>query len=92
MGLLSERARLAHLDYVRLAATEGCSLYFSQFLERGFEDWPSPVRRQYPALCDWHGIPELQDSLRRLVGAGRDCQAMVANRTAQLVKLAVRGL
>ena len=36
MGLLSERARLAHLDYVRLAATEGCSLYFSQFLERGF--------------------------------------------------------
>lgn len=92
MGLLSERARLAHLDYVRLAATEGCSLYFSQFLERGFEDWPSPVRRQYPALCDWHGIPELQDSLRRLVGAGRDCQAMVANRTAQLVKLAVRRL
>ncbi len=92
MGLLSERARLAHLDYVRLAATEGCSLYFSQFLERGFEDWPSPVRRQYPALCDWHGIPELQDSLRRLVGAGRDCQAMVANRTAQLVKLAVTRL
>ena len=36
MGLLSERAKLAHFDYVRLAATEGCSLYFSRFPRRLF--------------------------------------------------------
>ena len=92
MGLLSERARLAHLDYVRLAATEGCSLYFSQFLERGFQDWPPSIRQRYPALRDWHGVRELQDALRRLVGADRNCQVMLANRTAQLVRLAARRL
>lgn len=92
MGLLSERARLAHLDYVRLAATEGCSLYFSQFLERGFQDWPPMVRQQNPALRDWRGVRELHDALIRLVGAKRSCQAVLANRTAQLVRLAARQL
>ena len=92
MGLLSERARLAHLDYVRLAATEGCSLYFSQFLERGFQDWPSMVRERYPALRDWCGVRELHDALIRFVGAERSCQAVLANRTAQLVRLAARQL
>ena len=92
MGLLSERARLAHLDYARLAATEGCSLYFSQFLERGFQDWPAVVRQQYPALSDWRGVQELHNALIRLVGAERSCQAVLANRTAQLVRLAARQL
>jgi hypothetical protein len=39
-GQSSQRARLADLDDVRLEATEERSLYFSQFLEAGFEDEP----------------------------------------------------
>ncbi|MCA9199577.1 MAG: hypothetical protein KDA87_18670 [Planctomycetales bacterium] len=92
MGLLSERARLAHFDYVRLAATEGCSLYFSQLLEKGFSDWPENIRLSYPALEDWKGVLELDDALKRFVGVTPDCRVLMANRTAQLVKLAVREL
>lgn len=92
MGLLSERARLAHLDYVRLAATEGCSLYFSQFLENGFDDWSRQVRNQYPALRDWQGIREIQLALRGLMDAPHQCEVLLANRTAQLMKLALRQL
>jgi len=92
MGLLSERARLAHHDYVRLAASEGCSLYFSQLLLWGFPDWPEHLRRDYPGLQDWQGLDELQTSLRQMIGVPADCQVMLANRTAQLVKLASRRL
>ena len=60
MGLLSERARRAHLDYVRLAATEGCSLYFSRLLENGYQDWPANIQAQYGALRDWQGLHELE--------------------------------
>ena len=92
MGLLSERARLAHFDYVCLAATEGCSLYFSRLLEKGYSDWPENIRLSYPALIDWQGVHELETALRRLVGVTPDCRVLMASRTAQLVKLAVHEL
>jgi aspartate aminotransferase-like enzyme len=92
MGLMSERARLAHLDYVRLAATEGCSLYFDELLKRGFQAWPIPLRQRYPALADWGGTTELNSSLRRIIGVPEDCPVMLASRTAQLMKLAARRL
>ncbi len=90
MGLLSERARLAQMDYVRLAATEGCSLYFSQLLIDGFDAWPECLQQSYPGLHDWQGLVELEDALRQMVCVNADCQIMLANRTAQLVKLAAR--
>ena len=89
MGLLSERARLAHLDYVRLAATEGCSLYFSRFLQDGFGDWPAAIQNAYPSLVDWQGIRGLESAIKRFVRSPAESEVLLANRTAQLVKLAV---
>ena len=92
MGLLSERARLAHLDYVRLAATEGCSLYFSRLLENGYQDWPAKIQAEYTALEDWQGVPELEAGLRHLCAAPATTELLLSHRTAQLMKLAVHEL
>lgn len=92
MGLLSERAKLAHFEYVRLAATEGCSLYFSRLLENGFSDWPGGIRRSYPALGNWQGIRELERALQRLAGVTEKSNVLLASRTALLIKLAMSEL
>ena len=66
LGLMSERARQAHLDYLRLAGEEGCSLYFDRFLREGFSAWPRRLQSRYRHLSDWQGVGELKDSLASL--------------------------
>lgn len=87
---MSERARLAHVDYVRLAGLEGCSLYFERLLQNGFDAWPLSLRLDYPSLSDWQGVPELKRSLRQPVGLPESSPVLLANRTAELIRLATR--
>ena len=89
MGLVSERARLAQQAFFRLAATEGCSLYFSEILESGFGSGPHHAKDRYPELADWRGIPELKSALKGLLGADESADVLLANRTAQLVRMAI---
>jgi hypothetical protein len=90
LGLMSEPARRAHQDYIRLAGKEGCSLYFDRFLRSGFHAWPTRMQREYPHLRDWQGVAELKTSLRSLVHLHHDAPVLLANRSAQLMRLAAR--
>lgn len=90
MGLMCERARLAHVDYIRLAGHEGCSLYFDRLFRDGFSAWPRRFRRRFRWLRDWQGIDELKHSLCRIVGLAPASPILLANRTAQLMRLAAR--
>ena len=53
LGLMTPRAQRAQLDFIRLAATEGGSMYFDRFLGRGFLAWPSRLQARYCGLRDW---------------------------------------
>jgi hypothetical protein len=90
LGLMSPRAQRAQQEFVRLAGIEGGSLYFDGFLRRGFEAWPSRVRKGYSGLCHWHGIGELKQALRTLAGMPPDRKVLLASRACQLMRLAAR--
>ena len=92
MGLMSERARMALNDYGSCAAKYGCSLHFSTLLEHGFHACPEIMQQHFPALADWHGVPELLSKIRRLVGVDDDCEVLLANRSFELVRTAIRQL
>jgi aspartate aminotransferase-like enzyme len=92
LGLMSERARQAHLDYLRFAGEEGCSLYFDQFLREGFSAWPRRLRGRYRHLSDWQGVGELKNALVSLASPKRQIPTLLANRSAQLMRLAARQL
>lgn len=90
LGQMSPAARDTYLDFVRLTAEEPSSLYFEKFLQQGFHAWPDSYRNRFPALESWQGVAGLKQSLARLVGQPRDCRVLLANRSAQLMKLAAR--
>src|SRR5579885_938746 len=81
-------ARRAHLDYARLAAGEGASLFFDRFVRCGAAGWPGEALRRYPGLAGWRGVPGLKESLRRLAGCDADLPVLVAGRSAVLMKFA----
>jgi hypothetical protein len=85
---MSPTARDTYLDFVRLTAKEPSSLYFEEFLQHGCAAWPASYRNRFRALESWQGVAGLKHSLARLVGQRRDCPVVLANRSAQLMKLA----
>jgi selenocysteine lyase/cysteine desulfurase len=87
---MSPGARAAHLDFARLAADEGGSLFFDRFLRHGTGDWPAAARDQYPGLAGWRGVAALKESLRMLAGSRPDLPVLLAARSAQLMQLAAR--
>jgi len=90
LGLMSPTAQRAHREFARFAGEEGCPLYFEEFLRRGFQTRPDFFAAHYPGLCCWLGIAELKQELRRLTGSPFDLPVLLANRSAQLMKLAAR--
>jgi len=90
VGRMSRSAQAAHLDYARLAADEGGSLFFERFLRHGVAACPTRIRECYPGLAEWRGVSSLKQSLRTLVGGDPDLPVLLANRSALLMKLAAR--
>ncbi len=88
LGLMSIGAQRTQLDFVRLAGEEAGTLYFERFLKRGFDAWPEFLRKRYPALHRWRGVSYLKRGLKRLVDAAPDSQVLLANRSAELMRLA----
>ncbi len=88
LGRMTPGARRAHHDIVELGGAEGGSAYFERFLRNGIEGLPPELRDRYPGLTGWQGIDRLKRSLRRLAGEERsDLPVLIANRSAQLMKL-----
>lgn len=90
IGRLSPGARRACRDLTRLAGDEGGSPRFDRLLRHGSGAWPAAVRRRYPGLGGWRGVAHLKASLRTLVGSPPDLPVLVANRSAELMRLAAR--
>jgi hypothetical protein len=90
LGRMSPRARQAHLDFTRLAGEEGGSLFAETFLRGGAADWSAEAQARYPGLAGWRGVSGLKESLRTLAGSSPGLPVLLANRSAQLMKLAAR--
>jgi hypothetical protein len=91
-GLMGPSVCQAQIDFLRFCAEEGASACAEDFLLHGPGAWPAPLRYRYPGLAAWQGVASLKESLRRLVGAPADTPLFLANRSAQLMKLAARAL
>lgn len=91
-GLTVPSARQAHADFLRLCAEEGASRCVDEFLRGGSEAWPAQMRLRYPGLAAWRGLACLEESLRSFAGAPPGTPVLLANRSAQLMKLAARAL
>src|SRR5690242_4419726 len=81
-------ARRAHLDFARLAGTEGASPFFERFVRYGAADWPVAAKNRYPGLAGWRGLRGLKDSVRALAGSDADLPVLIAGRSAALMKFA----
>jgi len=87
---MSPRAQQAHLDFAHLAGEEGGSLFYETFLRAGTGEWSADAQTRYSGLTGWRGVGALKESLRALAGSPPQLPILVANRSAQLMKLAAR--
>ncbi len=92
MGQMSPSTRWALQEFVRFAGEYGATLYFDDFLKNGFRALPSGLQQTHAGLSSWRGMGEFQESLSALVGLGKNRLPLLANRTANLVKLAAKAL
>lgn len=88
LGLMSRSAQQIQIDFARFVGEEAGSLYFDRLLKNGTHGWPNSFQRRYPALRAWQGVSHLKDRLRRLAEAPPEREVLLANRSAQLMKLA----
>lgn len=90
LGQTTPSALQTQIEFARLTAEEPSSLYFEKFLRDGCDAWPARYRERFPALTTWHGVSELKQTLRSVVGARPDAPVLLANRSAQLMQLSAR--
>jgi selenocysteine lyase/cysteine desulfurase len=92
LGRISPSAQRAERALISLAAEEGNSAYFEQFVRHGIAKSPLAAKECYSGLSHWAGVGELKQSLRTLAGHRPDLPVLIAHRSAQLMKLAARAL
>jgi hypothetical protein len=71
-----------------MAGDEGASLFVESFLRFGAGDWSDEDRARYPGLASFRGVKALKDKLRELAGSSPGLPVLLANRSAQLMRLA----
>ncbi|NLX97810.1 MAG: aminotransferase class V-fold PLP-dependent enzyme [Rhodopirellula sp.] len=92
LGRMCPEAQAADRDFACLASEEGCTLYFEQFLRWGYTALPHSLGRRYPGLSFWAGVTAFKNDLKTVLCLPRKRHLLVANRSAQLVRLAARVL
>lgn len=90
LGQMSKMAQRLSTAFIRLSAEEPFSLYFEDFLRKGFASWPESYQRRHPNLSEWGGIESIRDGIRSIVGAGRETPVILASRSQWLVRSAAR--
>jgi hypothetical protein len=90
LGRMSTQAKLAHQAFADFVAVEGGSFSFVQFLHHGYDRLPPTVTKHASGLSSWKGIDGLRQSLRTMAGGTVQEPVLLANRSAQLMKLAAR--
>ena len=92
LGQMCPEAQAADRDFARLAGEEAGSLYYDLFLRGGFFGLPRSLRNRYPGLSDWCGVPTLKRRIQTALRMPAQRTVLLANRTAQLVRLACRAM
>jgi hypothetical protein len=90
LGRMCPDAQAADQDFAQLASEEGCTLYFEHFLRWGYTALPPSLAHRYSGLSHWAGVPAFKNDLKTVVGLPRERMTLIANRSAQLVRLAAR--
>lgn len=92
LGQMSLEARRASIDFARFANEQGCTLYFTRLLTKGFSSWPVWLQKSYPGLANWEGVRAFKQRLQLFVNA--DCHSIVffASRGASVMKVAAKSL
>lgn len=90
LGRMCPEAQAADQDFARFASEEGCSLYFEHFLRSGYTALPRSLARQYSGLSFWAGVRGFKNDLKSALLLPRERHVFIANRSAQLVRLAAR--
>ena len=90
LGKMSPRAQTANIASTKLAGEVGCSVRFEDLLHRGFRAWKASLQRRFSGLAGWQGLSGLKSSLRALTGAQPELPVLLANRTAELMRLSAR--
>lgn len=90
IGRMCPEAHAANNAFARLAGEEGCSPYFEHFLRFGFSSLPPSLSRQYAGLSFWAGVTAFKRDLKTVLAVDRSRQVFIANRSAQLVRLAAQ--
>ncbi|WP_145210915.1 hypothetical protein [Planctomycetes bacterium TBK1r] len=89
LGQACPQASQAQLDFCRLSA-EDPSMYCEQFFRDGTVDWSEDKRLVFPSLAHWHGLRTFKTQIARRFGVSSPEFVLLANRSAQLVRLAAR--
>lgn len=89
LGQACPAALRAQLDASRLSADDP-SMYSRRFFQEGSRVWSSAQLRKYPAFESWKGVAALKNSVAAQFGAHSGHDVFLANRSAQLVRLAAR--
>ena len=92
LGQMCPEAQQADHDFARLAGDEAGSLYYDHFLRGGRLKNPPRLRRRYPGLAGWSGVRGLKSRIQTALRLSSQRPMLLANRTAQLVRLASRAL
>jgi hypothetical protein len=90
LGRMCPEAQAADRDFARFASEEGCSLYFEHFLRWGYTALPPSLARRYLSLSFWAGVTAFKNDLKTVLCLPRQRKVLIANRSAQLVRLAAR--
>jgi selenocysteine lyase/cysteine desulfurase len=90
LGRMSLRAKQAHQAFADLAADEGGSIYLERFLRDGFTSIPDPIASRCRGLAGWQGIQELKRNMRKIADGRKEQPVLIANRSAQVMKLSAR--
>ncbi len=90
LGQTSPGALQAQIDFARLTASQPSGLYFDRFLTEGMNACPGRLRREYPGLACWGGVPELKQTIKGALGAPPEHRILIANRSSALLRFAAR--
>ncbi len=90
LGRMSPGACLAQKDFAELAGAAGASIDLERVLTHGFASGVPQWQDRYRGLTDWGGISHLKCSLRKLAGSSPELPVLLANRSAELMKLSAR--
>jgi selenocysteine lyase/cysteine desulfurase len=90
IGRMSSQAKQAHHAFAELVAEEGGSYYFERFLRNGYTHLPTSLTICCRGLAGWNGIDALKQSMRKVADGRLVEPVLLANRSAQLMKLAAR--